>query len=93
LPVEEQAASNNSVSKTTVLFLLLLLLLTFYGKIPKNRKLFINTKTARTDSWGNNSGIKPPLPVVDPQRFYRSGESQKALEKIRNTKLEIRNKS
>lgn len=27
-------------------------------------------------SWGyrNNSDIKPPLPVVDPERFYRSGE-------------------
>ena len=41
----------------------------------------------------DNSGIKAPLPVVDPQRFNRSGESQKALEKIRNTNLEIRNKS
>jgi hypothetical protein len=23
---------------------------------------------------GLNSDIKPPLPVVDPERFYRSGE-------------------
>jgi hypothetical protein len=29
------------------------------------------------DAWqSDNSGIKPPLPVVDPQKFYRSGESQ-----------------
>jgi len=32
----------------------------------------------------NNSGMKPPLPVVDPQRFYRSGEIIAAPWKIRN---------
>jgi len=35
--------------------------------------------------WMINSGIKPSLPVEEPQSFYRSGESQKALEKMRNT--------
>jgi hypothetical protein len=35
---------------------------------------FINVCNQRV-----NSGIKPPLPVVDAKRFYRSGESQKTL--------------
>jgi hypothetical protein len=27
-----------------------------------------------TGLMNDNSDIKPPLPVVDPERFYRSGE-------------------
>jgi hypothetical protein len=38
----------------------------------------------------NNSDIKPPLPVVDPERFYRPGENAEnhGKHEIRNTKYE-----
>ena len=64
--------------------------------IPLNQYPVPNTKYLPNLPWLNwgistvNSGIKPPLLVVDPKRFYRSGESQKTLEKIRNPNLEIR---
>jgi hypothetical protein len=37
-----------------------------------------------------NSDIKPPLPVVDPERFYRSGEKTAKLWEIRNSNLNSR---
>jgi len=40
------------------------------------------------ESMPYNSVIKAPLPVVDSKRFYRAGESQMTLEKIRSTNLE-----
>jgi len=39
-----------------------------------------------------NSDIKPPIQVVDPERFYRSGEKTAKAWEIRNSNIEIRNK-
>jgi hypothetical protein len=38
-------------------------------------------------SYVGNSDIKPPLPVVDPERSYRSGEKTAKSWEIRNSNI------
>jgi hypothetical protein len=40
----------------------------------------------------DNSDIKPPLQMVDAERFYRPGEKTANPWEIRNSNIEIRNK-